>query len=60
MKKASWTIGIDEVGRGALAGPVVVTALALPKNLKFPHLKLKLRDSKKLSPKQREVWFKWD
>ena len=36
-----------------MAGPVVVTALALPKNLKFPHLKLKLRILK-IIPKQRE------
>lgn len=48
-------IGVDEVGRGALAGPVVVAAVALPRNFKFS--RLKLRDSKKLSPKQREEWF---
>ncbi|MBI5306363.1 ribonuclease HII [Candidatus Wolfebacteria bacterium] len=57
-------IGIDEVGRGALAGPVVVAALALPKKFKIDkkllNLKLpKLKDSKKLSPRQREIWFKW-
>ena len=63
-----YVIGIDEVGRGALAGPVTVAALALPR--KFIHfirqlaeadkskkLKTPLRDSKKLSSKQREVWF---
>jgi len=59
MKKASWTIGIDEVGRGALAGPVAVAAIALPKNFKIKNLPLPLRDSKKLSLKQREGWFKW-
>ncbi len=44
-----------------MAGPVTVCALALPYNLKLPtkSLKLKLRDSKKLSPKQREAWFEW-
>ena len=54
-------IGIDEVGRGCLAGPVVVAALALPKNFKFKisNLKLKLRDSKKLSLRQREDWFQY-
>ena len=54
-----YIIGIDEVGRGPLAGPVTVAALALPQNLKFKikNLKLPLRDSKKLSPKQREAWF---
>lgn len=52
------------MGRGCLAGPVVVAALALPKNfkinkkllsLKFPEL----RDSKKLTFLQREIWFQF-
>lgn len=53
-----YTIGIDEVGRGALAGPVVVAAVALPKGFS-PRLKAlpPLRDSKKLSHIQRSVWF---
>jgi len=63
MKKAKYIIGIDEVGRGPLAGPVVVAAVALPRNsklrIKNAELKLPLRDSKKLSPKQRENWFKF-
>lgn len=55
-------IGIDEVGRGALAGPVVVAAVAATTKLrikkKIKNSKLaKLKDSKKLSPKQREIWF---
>ena len=60
-----FTIGIDEVGRGSLAGPVMVAALAMPMNLKLKiksanwRIKLKLRDSKKLSLKQREEWFKF-
>lgn len=46
-----WVIGIDEVGRGALAGPVVVAAAALPaasalKIARHPGLG-ELRDSKK-------------
>ena len=45
--------GIDEVGRGALAGPVTVAAVILdPDNLPSG-----LNDSKKLSPKQREELF---
>lgn len=58
-KKTLITIGIDEVGRGALAGPVTVAALALPNKFKTKNLKLKakLKDSKKLTPEQREVWF---
>lgn len=42
--------GIDEAGRGPLAGPVVVAAVILP-----PHFSLSgLNDSKKLTPKVRE------
>lgn len=59
VKKGECIIGIDEVGRGALAGPVVVVAAAATVNLKLKikNFKLKLGDSKKLSPKQREIWF---
>jgi ribonuclease HII len=42
--------GIDEAGRGALAGPVVAAATVLPK--KFRHRKL--NDSKQLAPDLRE------
>jgi ribonuclease HII len=42
--------GIDEAGRGALAGPVVAAAVILPE--KFRHTKLK--DSKQLAPELRE------
>ena len=50
-------IGIDEVGRGALAGPVVVAAAFVSRGICFPRALGKLRDSKKLSAKQREAWF---
>lgn len=61
---ARYIVGIDEVGRGPLAGPVCVAAFTLPRNYELPinnyELKLpKLRDSKKLSRKQREIWFKF-
>jgi ribonuclease HII len=42
--------GVDEAGRGPLAGPVVAAAVILPEN----HGLEGLRDSKKLSPKRRE------
>ena len=42
--------GVDEVGRGALAGPVIAAAAILPE--KFRHRKL--NDSKQLSPELRE------
>ena len=58
-----YTIGIDEVGRGGLAGPVTVAAVALSRNFQFSifnfQKKFKLRDSKKLSPRQRELWFQY-
>ncbi|MEK7090053.1 MAG: ribonuclease HII [Patescibacteria group bacterium] len=47
-------IGIDEAGRGPLAGPVTVAAVAAKSFLKLKNIK----DSKKLSQKRREVWFK--
>lgn len=42
--------GIDEVGRGPLAGPVVACAMVLPKDCRI----LYVNDSKKLSEKKRE------
>jgi ribonuclease HII len=80
-QEKKWIIGIDEVGRGALAGPVVVAAALMPahsvvipssagnlekKISRFSKIlgtssarnnKPLLRDSKRLSPKQREAWF---
>ncbi len=45
--------GIDEVGRGCLAGPVVATAVIMPLDIKPAWFK-QVRDSKLLSPEQRE------
>lgn len=42
--------GIDEAGRGPLAGPVVAAAVILPPGYEHPEI----TDSKKLSPRQRE------
>jgi ribonuclease HII len=44
-----YVAGLDEVGRGCGAGPVVTAAVIMPKGFKSPLI----RDSKKLSPKQR-------
>ena len=44
--------GVDEVGRGTLAGPVVAGAVVLPADLPSDGLEL-IRDSKQLSPAQR-------
>lgn len=62
-----FVIGIDEAGRGPLAGPVIASALAMTK-FKVESEKLKVinpipldlssvKDSKKLSPKKREKLF---
>ena len=48
--------GIDEVGRGPLAGPVVAAAVILPHDIDTPWLKL-VRDSKQLTPSRREFLF---
>lgn len=49
----SFIAGIDEAGRGPLAGPVAAAACILPKDLKI----LFLNDSKKLSPLRRDALF---
>jgi ribonuclease HII len=50
--------GIDEVGRGALMGPVIAAAVVLPENLKG-RWKSKVRDSKQLTPKAREYLYEY-
>jgi len=45
--------GVDEVGRGPLAGPVVAAAVILPKD----GIELELFDSKQISPKKREELY---
>jgi ribonuclease HII len=49
-----WIAGVDEVGRGPLAGPVVAAAVILPSDF---HL-YGIDDSKKLSENKREEFFK--
>lgn len=48
--------GIDEAGRGALAGPVVAAAVILPCRIDAPWLN-QVNDSKRLSPAKRELLF---
>ena len=45
--------GVDEVGRGPLVGPVVASAVILPKDYKLEGL----TDSKKLSEKKRDYYY---
>ena len=56
MKKVRYIIGIDEVGRGPLAGPVAVCALAATPHM-LKHFR-GIKDSKQLSEAQREAWLK--
>ena len=48
--------GVDEAGRGPLAGPVVAGAAVLPPDYRAPWLAA-VRDSKQLTPKRRETLF---
>ncbi len=48
--------GVDEVGRGCLAGPVVAAAVILPPGIR---LHPKLDDSKRLAPRQRSEVCDW-
>jgi ribonuclease HII len=50
---AELVAGVDEVGRGPLAGPVVAAAVILPAKASFPWLE-RVRDSKALPPRRRE------
>ncbi len=50
-----YKVGIDEVGRGPLAGPVVVCALSVPTTFDFT-LTEGIKDSKKLTEKKRKSW----
>lgn len=48
--------GIDEVGRGALMGPVMAAAVIMPEKIN-KHWKNKIRDSKQLTPANRDYLF---
>lgn len=52
-REAAYICGIDEVGRGPLAGPVTACAVVLPKDCRI----LYINDSKKLSEKRRELLY---
>jgi ribonuclease HII len=56
MSRIKFVLGIDEVGRGPLAGPVGVGVVAVSSS--FDTKKLEgIRDSKKLSETQRNEWY---
>ena len=70
LKKEYFIVGIDEAGRGPLAGPVCVGAVGMMMNVRpatsdlprwtrwTSELLKGVKDSKKLSAKKREEWFK--
>lgn len=53
QKGYRWICGLDEAGRGPLAGPVFAAAVILPRDLEIPGL----NDSKKLTEKRREALY---
>ena len=57
LRERGAVIGTDEAGRGALAGPVLGASVYLTPEQEKELVKMKLRDSKKLSAKTREKLF---
>jgi len=52
-------VGVDEVGRGALAGPLVAAAVWWKKPRASFAPPIPVKDSKKLSPRQRRILYEW-
>lgn len=57
MKEINFITGIDEAGRGALIGPMVIAGVTIPKSHEKKLKKLGVKDSKELSPKKREELY---
>ena len=61
MRRIDYEIGIDEAGRGPLAGPVAVGAVVFKtkdkSRLKRVFKEIRGKDSKKLTAREREKWF---
>lgn len=57
MKKTSFIVGIDEVGRGPIAGPVSVCAVKVPADFPIHTVFPSVGDSKKTSEKKREAVY---
>jgi len=58
----AYIAGVDEAGRGPLAGPVVAAAVCLPREILLEGLPsewLDLNDSKQIKPDRREALFDW-
>ncbi len=50
--------GVDDAGRGSMIGPLVIAGISIDKKNIYKLRKLCVRDSKKLSPKKRELLYK--
>ena len=50
--------GVDEAGRGSMIGPLVVAAITIEKSKIKKLSEIGVKDSKKLSPKTRDVMYK--
>lgn len=58
-KRKKLICGLDEAGRGSLAGPIVIAGVVLPSNFSFKKFfpNIIIKDSKELNQKQREELF---
>lgn len=56
MQGTKYIVGVDEAGRGPLAGPVAVGIVLIPRNFNW-RLILGVVDSKKITPRNREAIF---
>jgi len=54
-----YLVGVDEAGRGPLAGPVSVGVVVIPMTLKPALNRYGVKDSKGLSVGDRERWYQW-
>lgn len=57
MQTGKFIIGVDEAGRGPLAGPIVVGGIKIKSHHRRLKIFSKIRDSKKLTAQKREEWF---
>lgn len=61
IMEIKYTIGIDEAGRGPVAGPISVGAVCarISSNIDHELFSKGIKDSKKLTPKKRDILFAW-
>lgn len=57
--KVKYLVGVDEAGRGPLAGPVSVGVVVVPIEYQPALKQYGVKDSKKLAEQDRERWYNW-